>query len=145
MKHYEDYTYYVVPVQVMFVLEMCVGVSASCMPALARLEKEHRDKLNSAGSNLSLHLRGVFRTGRTMSSSTPSKMSNSWSSKTFPFKTVYTNMVESQDFQEVDLMPPAQASVCTGSAEAPLERDGIYVDFTVSQDALDNRRKDECV
>jgi hypothetical protein len=150
MKRYDDYTYFVVPVEVMFVAEMCVGVSASCMPVLALLAKEYRGKLNTARSTPSAPFRRTLASGKTLDSSAPSRKSTLWSSKTSNSKTGYAHMRDSRNSFEMDLIIPpqqpahiVQVSVPSTSNQDWLERDAIYVDFALSQEALDSGRTHE--
>jgi hypothetical protein len=147
MENYDDYTYYVVLVEVLFVVEMCVGISASCMPVLALLTKEHRGKLRSARSTISASLRITLGKGKKLTTSnTTSKRSNLWGSKT-PTLTGYAHMSESQNSHEMEFIVPPErsANIVQVSAQTPESqpapgRDAIYVDFTLSHDVSEAGR-----
>ncbi|KAL4947595.1 hypothetical protein BDW69DRAFT_178103 [Aspergillus filifer] len=55
--HPEDFSYYTLPVLIMCIMEMCVGITASCMPSMALLFRSHEHPLGrlfgSAWSRLS--------------------------------------------------------------------------------------------
>ena len=56
-----DFTYYVVFVYLTYTLEMCVGISTSCMPSLARL---HKDKTGAKLNKITSSLRSPFSSFR---------------------------------------------------------------------------------
>lgn len=68
-----DFTYYVIFVYLTYTLEMCVGISTSCMPSLARLHKEKTGiKLHSVVSSMGSPFRS-FRKSMGTSSQASSK------------------------------------------------------------------------
>lgn len=85
-KNQNDYTYYVVFVYLSYTIEMCVGISTSCMPSLARLHKANSGKLSTVATSLG------FRSSRkTTHGSNSSRLSTI---EGYPKKSPYTYMEE---------------------------------------------------
>jgi len=143
--NYRDFTYYVVPVQVMFIVEICVGVSASSMPALSRLFKQRKGKLHSRGSALLSPLRELFRTSSTSSSSTSSGRSGSSTSTNNRPSAECSHMKQEAKFREVVSVASAHAVACRRPSTTPVEAEGIRVDFTVCQQFSKSEKGDEYV
>ncbi|KAK9423448.1 hypothetical protein SUNI508_14028 [Seiridium unicorne] len=59
--HLDDYTYWIYPVLLMALVEMCVGISCSCMPSAAGFFKNRSGNMNSWGSSAFSALRSLFR------------------------------------------------------------------------------------
>ncbi|KAF2474020.1 uncharacterized protein BDR25DRAFT_385462, partial [Lindgomyces ingoldianus] len=64
--HINDYTYWTYPVLLLALLEMCVGISCSCMPSTAAFRRYLQKKgvsLTTWGSSLLTPLRSMFQSG----------------------------------------------------------------------------------
>jgi hypothetical protein len=86
-----DYTYHVVYVYLVYTLEMTVGISTSCMPALARLHRDKKGvKLNSILSSLRLPLFNSSKSSKSSSHPRPTGPSL----ENYPRKRPYAHIMD---------------------------------------------------
>jgi hypothetical protein len=96
-RNQNDYTYWVIYVLLAYSIEMCVGISTSCMPSFARLHKDGKSKGRTWGlvsSALSSPFSKILNSKNTSSACSESKASSS--NDDYPIKSPYVYMDESK-------------------------------------------------
>ncbi|OJJ98505.1 hypothetical protein ASPACDRAFT_1857760 [Aspergillus aculeatus ATCC 16872] len=135
--HEEDFTYYTLPVLIMCLAEMCVGITASCMPSMSLLIRRRGGFLGTMVSSLLNFVRKHDSRNATERSSGSGSGSGSFGKLWFPAirapRHSYTTMDEDLELCQTRVM---KTSIRSENWQPRPDASGIRMSYGLTQDVV---------
>ncbi|KAI9924228.1 hypothetical protein ASPWEDRAFT_42662 [Aspergillus wentii DTO 134E9] len=132
--HQDDYTYYTLPVLLMALVEMCVGISASCMPPLTHLFKHGNLQWSKVSSVILRPFQSLHSGSWKGSNNSRGSGGSGWSEGALK-KNNYTNMkVANKNEHELSHVKSIRTFIRGGRTPDGDDDDGIHLKYGISQD-----------
>ncbi|EED20041.1 conserved hypothetical protein [Talaromyces stipitatus ATCC 10500] len=131
--HTEDFSYYTLPVLIMCLVEMCVGITASCMPSMALFFRTKGGVLSRLFSRIIPHSSRLGSSkAKRMNGDLSIESSDQWPLRPMPDKIQYRRMEDALlDSTTLNKVEPVRTTIRAEPRPHSLANDGIRLEYEI--------------